>query len=81
MLKKHARDVFNLIEEEQPHIKNWSDLGPVEQLYYALVLEEKAATVSNIEIFRCEDQWCAKRMLEQAFKGKKQNHKEKKFEE
>ena len=73
LLRKQAREVLALIEKERPDVKYWSELGRVDQQYYAMVLEEQAAEKCRIEIFSCENQWCAKHLLEEAFKGHRQN--------
>ena len=73
LLKKQARAVLAMIEEENPHVTRWSMLGKVEQQYYAMVLEKKAADICKIEIFRCKKQWCARGLLVEAFKMIAQN--------
>ena len=73
ILKKQTREVFQLIQEENPNVYQWSQLGEVDKFYYAMVLEEKAADKCQLDIFRCKDQWCARCMLAEIFKGKNQD--------
>ena len=72
LLKKQANYVFDMIEQEKPGVTHWSDLSEMEKMYYAMILEEKAAEICKIDIFHCERQWCARRLLGEAFKMKLQ---------
>jgi hypothetical protein len=73
-LKREARDVVCRLLDDKTEVRKWSDLDPVDQLYYALMFEEKAAAI-GIKIYHCKKQWCAKNMLQEVMKAKSQTNK------
>lgn len=72
-LKKMARAIKeSVIDEDYPdQDKSWSDVSPMDQHYYMLLLEEKAAKVS-MNIFHCKNMWCARNVFQEIIKGNKQ---------
>lgn len=72
-LKKMARFIKeSVIDEDYPdQNKSWSDVSPMDQQYYMLLLEEKAAKIS-MNIFHCKNMWCARNIFQEIIKGNKQ---------
>jgi hypothetical protein len=52
-----------------PDVTGWDQLDEDDKLFFALLLEDKIyAGQDQLEIFRCQKQWCARHLVSEAYK-------------
>lgn len=74
-LKEEARLVKSLMYEHGvvSDASYWqNDVHQVDKDYYAVMLEDRVKQKLDLDIFQCKNKWCAKTLLQETFKAKKQ---------
>lgn len=67
-LKKLAHTLKrDLIDVEYVPGTRWSKIDPLDQKYYQVLLENRAAA-KKLDIYWCKDMWCAKNILGEVIK-------------
>ncbi|KAG2228510.1 hypothetical protein INT48_006673 [Thamnidium elegans] len=77
-LKGIARSVLSSMQQDGfSLVSSWKDdVKDIDKKYYSLLLEQRADT-AGMFISRCKSSWCARLLLQEGFKAKKQAHKKK----
>ena len=73
-LKTIARQVIDIMARDGiSPLSSWKkDVRSVDKEYYGIMLEQRVIKALDINISLCKSKWCAKTLLSEAFKAKKQ---------
>lgn len=67
-----ALDILPSFQVLAPNTTKWNQLDNNYKLFFSLLLEEKIFVECQLELFRCKDQWSARRLLSEAYKALRQ---------